>query len=50
VFGRTPAESRAAVDRLAALGVDCLKLRLDGNPNDPDLETLRAQVEQAHAK
>ena len=48
--GRTPEESRAAVDRLADLGVDVVKLRLNGNANDPDFETFRAQVEQAHAR
>jgi len=50
VAGMTPAESRAAVDRLADLGVDVVKLRLNGNANDPDFETFRAQVEQAHAR
>jgi imidazolonepropionase-like amidohydrolase len=50
VAGNTPAESRAAVDRLADLGVDVAKLRLNGTPNDPDMETFRAQVEQAHAR
>lgn len=50
VAGRTPEESRAAVDRLAAAGVDVIKLRLNGNANDPDAGTFRAQVEQAHAK
>ena len=48
--GRTPDESRAAVDRLADLGVDVIKLRLNGGPNDPDLETFKAQVDQAHAR
>ena len=48
--GRTPEESRAAVDRLADLGVDVIKLRLNGSPNDPDFETFKAQVDQAHAR
>ena len=48
--GRTPEESRAAVDRLADLGVDVIKLRLNGTPNDPDFETFKAQVDQAHAR
>src|SRR5690606_6925608 len=30
--GNTPDESRASVDRLADLGVDFIKLRLNGNP------------------
>ncbi len=48
--GSTPEESRAAVDRLADLGVDVIKLRLNGTPNDPDAETFGAQVDQAHAR
>ncbi|HEX6993155.1 MAG TPA: amidohydrolase family protein [Gammaproteobacteria bacterium] len=50
VAGRTPEESRAAVDRLADLGVDVIKLRLNGGPNDPSFETFKAQVDQAHAR
>lgn len=50
VAGRTPDESRAAVNRLADLGVDVIKLRLNGGPNDPDFETFKAQVDQAHAR
>jgi imidazolonepropionase-like amidohydrolase len=48
VVGRTPEESRAAVDRLAKLGVDFIKLRLNGTASDPSFETFRAQVDQAH--
>jgi len=48
--GRTPEESRAAIDRLADLGVDVVKLRLEGSANDPDFETFRAQVERAHER
>lgn len=48
--GRTPEESRAAVNRLADLGVDVIKLRLNGSPNDPDFEAFKAQVDQAHAR
>lgn len=48
--GRNPEESRASVNRLADLGVDVIKLRLNGTPADPDAETFRAQVEQAHAR
>lgn len=50
VADRNAAESRAAVDRLADLGVDFIKLRLNGNAEDPDIATLRAQVERAHAR
>lgn len=45
--GRTPAASRASVDRLANLGVDAIKLRLNGTDNDPDATAFRAQVEHA---
>ena len=50
VSGSTPDESRAAVDRLADLGVDVVKLRLNGNADDPDFDTFRAQVERAHER
>lgn len=49
VSGRTVAESHAAVDRLADLGVDFVKLRL-GSTDDPSPEVFRAQVERAHEK
>ena len=50
VSGRTPQAARASVDRLADLGVDHAKLRLNGTPNDPDLDAFRAQVERAHQR
>jgi imidazolonepropionase-like amidohydrolase len=50
VSGQTPAQSRASVDRLADLGVDVVKLRLNGNANDPDFDAFQAQVEQARAR
>lgn len=47
--GKTPEEGRKAVDRLADLKVDFIKLRINGNnnPNDPDADTLGAQADQA---
>jgi imidazolonepropionase-like amidohydrolase len=50
VSGRTPEAARESVNRLADLGVDYAKLRLNGNANDPDFEAFRAQVEQAHQR
>lgn len=50
VSGRTPEAARQSVDRLADLGVDYAKLRLNGNASDPDFEAFRAQVERAHQR
>jgi imidazolonepropionase-like amidohydrolase len=50
VSGRTAEAGRESVNRLADLGVDVAKLRLNGNANDPDFQAFRAQVEHAHQR
>lgn len=50
VTGRTTEELLAALDRVSALGVDFIKLRLSDSDKDPSLESLRAVIDAAHKK
>jgi len=49
-IGKTPAEARASVARLADLEVDYIKTRLNGRPGDMDSETLGAVIDEAHKR
>jgi len=49
-IGKTPAEARASVDRLADLHAHVIKFHINGNPNDMNRETWSAIIDEAHKK
>src|SRR5207249_4367129 len=48
--GKTPAEARKSVDRLADLKVDIIKYHINGNPNDMTPDIYGALVDEAKKK
>jgi imidazolonepropionase-like amidohydrolase len=49
-IGKTPAEARASVDRLADLHAHVIKFHINGNPNDMNRETWSAIIDESHKK
>jgi imidazolonepropionase-like amidohydrolase len=50
VLAKTPDEARQAIDRAAAMKVDVIKTRLNGNANDMTPDTYTALIDQAHKR
>lgn len=48
--GKTPAEARKSVDRLADLKVDVIKFHINGNPDDMNRDTWSAIIDQSHKR
>jgi len=48
--GKTPAEARASVDRLADLHASAIKFHINGTPNDMNRETWSAIIDESHKK
>ncbi len=49
-IGKTPAEARASVDRLADLHAHVIKFHINGSPNDMNRETWSAIIDESHKK
>jgi imidazolonepropionase-like amidohydrolase len=49
-IGKTPAEARASVDRLADLHAHAIKFHINGSPNDMNRETWSAIIDESHKK